>query len=176
MEKYFAKHLPVEGGILPNEDFVHKLMPGVLHTNKDLTPINHQDYQKVKLFLCSRDIQVGDRFRFQGTVANLSQEYLAISNDEESDDYKINIGVTGRYDFKVIGEISPDAKWVKEGMEFNEEEVCGIYPQSYEDDTLVPINEFEKYVTEMNSMRKKGYEYNVAEMQYAIKGPCGHFH
>jgi hypothetical protein len=62
---------------------------------------------RVKLFLCSRDIQVGDEVK----ILNESWEGI----------YKA--GMDTEYMFKVIGEVSPEAVWVKEGMEFEEDAV-----------------------------------------------------
>jgi len=60
--------------------------------------------------------------------------------------------------FKVIGEISSEAIWVKERDEFDENQL-GIKYKDYSEVNIYPFVEnmaFDKYIV--------------------IKGPCGHFH
>lgn len=97
---YFAKYLPVKGEI------------------------------KAKLFLCSRDIQVGDKYFHDdfypypvGDIADTNTKvmnaHMMVSN--EGEDYE------GDWSYKVVGEISPEATWVKEGDEFDEDEVSRCF-------------------------------------------------
>jgi hypothetical protein len=58
------------------------------------------------LTLCSRDIQVGDKY-IDGV-----------------DEVIHNQGVLSPYDYKIIGEISPNATWVTDGMEFTSDELA----------------------------------------------------
>jgi hypothetical protein len=90
MKKYFAKYLPVEGEI-----------------------------KKVKLFLCSRNIEVGDKYYYNGTETDICDSEIRLEQIKEQEEKH------GQKRFKVIGEISPEAIWVKEGDEFNEVDVRG---------------------------------------------------
>ena len=102
MKQYFAKYLPVEDEIgLTTYDSINGELPGS---------------QPVKLFLCSRDIQVGDEyytsdFQKYKTPLEPDEDFFKGNNDR----------------FKVIGEISPNAKWVKEGDEFDENQILTKY-------------------------------------------------
>lgn len=87
MKTYFAKYLPVEG----EREFNNKKWPT----------------KGIKLFICSRDIQVGD-------------DYFNERLELKGHAYKIPVDVERCY--KVIGEISPEAKWVTENMEIDEED------------------------------------------------------
>lgn len=118
--KYFAKYIPVEGEI--KEGDYWQSPSGQIHHHTLPFAITSDVPKKVKLFLCSRDIQVGDKFRYGGQEGDLSREYLCVSDEENADEYRINISIVGRCDFKVIGEISPEATWIKEGDEFDDDE------------------------------------------------------
>ena len=64
---------------------------------------------KDKLYLITRDIQVGDKYL---TAPDYQKERVC-----EDASYSFEHCV------KVIGEISPEAVWVKEGDEFEEEDI-----------------------------------------------------
>ena len=110
MKPYFTKYIPVMTKMQIGAD----------------VPVQH-------LFLCSRDIQVGDKVKYQyhfegqaryadGIVKSIPEkheDYVTYHLDIEGvDTPSLGIGT-----FKVIGEVSPNAIWVKEGMEFEEEDV-----------------------------------------------------
>lgn len=87
MKKYFAKWLTVEGTINKGDMFYHPFSKTNMYSlGEDWVGT---DCKLIKLFLCSRDIQVGDK-------ADL---------------------------FKILAEISSEATWIKDGDEFNENEV-----------------------------------------------------
>jgi hypothetical protein len=119
MKTYFAKYLPVEGELKEgditywdsNEGYFSKQFVKVAKSFE--THAIASGWKKFKLFLCSRDIQVGDKV-FSSKVSYLTQDET-ITVDE----YNITI-CREEEDFKVIGEISPEATWVKEGDEFDE--------------------------------------------------------
>lgn len=103
MKKYFAKYLPVEGEIKFPAN-IYCLSEGLrLNCQSMVCP----DCRLAKLFLCSRDIKVGDKVR---------------SDKEPHIEYELNDGNNRALLFKVIGEISPEATWVKEGDDFDEDE------------------------------------------------------
>lgn len=84
--KYFTKYLPVEGEIKDGDTYLFdgKIQTCKVSIIKELEEFYGRkitEYQKVKLFLCSRDIETS------------------------------------------LGEISPSAIWVKEGDEFEEEDI-----------------------------------------------------
>jgi len=116
MKKYFVKYLPVEGEINPNDWMIDSYGNIFKCKSKEGNKILGTAYltyvegepRKVKLFLCSRDIQVGDKV--------LDEEFCDWIVEEN--DLK-NLSLLT----KVIGEISKDAIWVKEGDEFNEDEI-----------------------------------------------------
>ena len=116
-----------------------------------------------KLMLISTDIQVGDKVRSfnypeqeEREVLNLRTSKKLVGAKDHSEIYHLadiqypnevnTSAVTGF--FKVIGEISPDATWVKEGDEFDESD---IDHGGWVDEDLKTI-------------------------LIKIKGPCGHFH
>lgn len=67
MKPYFAKYLPVEGKIRNGDNYlfqgkVYKCDKSII---KDLEQLYGRDlieYRKVKLFLCSRKLSIGDRY------------------------------------------------------------------------------------------------------------------
>lgn len=151
--KLFTKYRPVEGEIKEGDYFkanhndnigVVTLITGkegskekLIHYGKNWVTVNTLG-KKYKLFLCSRDIQEGDEMlvlnknilwgevgeyckllRKMGSKCEVLGSngitYLAFCSIE----YAINRGDV----CKVIGEVSKDAIWVKEGMEFDESQV-----------------------------------------------------
>lgn len=152
MKQFFAKYLPVEGEaqdigdcfeieknsickIIGNTNSNYRFktigLTGFFKDKKgDYNLIGN--HKKVKLFLCSRDIQIGDKVLDQDNdegivkdcsdLHNIHIEYinggsslicnLANCIDKEQE------GI--QYCFKVIGELSPKAIWIKEGDEFDD--------------------------------------------------------
>lgn len=139
MKQYFTKYLPVEGEIKGREKVMYKGVIMNCHSvssqseegkgnrrhafcTEDIWPQHEipvflDECKKVKLFLCSRDIQVGDEARIpypSGEARITPTKHTIIS---------IRNVVAKNNGYKVIGEISPNAIWVKEGDEFDEEEI-----------------------------------------------------
>jgi hypothetical protein len=79
------------------------------------------EFKKVKLFLCSRNLQVGDKVRI--TFSDKEWEVVDIVGAWRLKNGEEIIGTTPSETFKVIGEISPNALWVKEGDEFDENQL-----------------------------------------------------
>ncbi len=194
--KYFAKYLPVEGG-KPSQIPAGKNVPVMrdgkitffqLETSEKmgkfmaLEGYKKGSYLPAKLFLCSRDIQVGDKVYAcnGGIFKNYKiEEFIIIEKpieykgewigefvnpeDEITLKGKAKLGWSSIYlPYKVIGEMSPDATWVKEGDEFDEDELMwtSIDVNGYDSQSFVAWNDKDSY----------GYEY------VGVKGPCGHFH
>ena len=112
---YFAKYLPVEGEMLPPCIVLETLTTGEkqlfqVDTKND---IDVKRQQLVKLFLCSRDIQVGDKV------------YEILSDKSIGDEFEWTSEIAKYNDsepcFKVIGEILTSN--IKEGQEFTEKEI-----------------------------------------------------
>ena len=140
MKKYFAKYLPVD----------------------------RLASSKVELFLCCRDIQVGDTIYTGDSYLNgititkeVFQTYTSIK------------GLTNPH-FKVIGKISKKAIWVKENDEFDEEELRVPYRMRsfclrspyYEDEIINTKITDKKLKVDTNN-----FYYSIE-----VLGPCGHYH
>lgn len=164
MKPYFAEYLPVEGEIKEGDKFL--TAEGNLYIYGDekttglefptVRTIKYSD-KKVKLFLCSRDIQVGDRF--YSISRNI---YDIVSNEHHIKLLEIQSGGW----VKPIGEISPEATWVTEGMEFDEDDLRWIHTGSIYNPHPGMFIKFDP-----NPSFQLPQYYRVA-----IKGPCGHFH
>lgn len=115
---YFCKYLPVEGDIkegdLISKNEVNRIPS--LAQKIFLHKYKKDGFYKVKLFLCSRDIQVGNKY-INPIYPDKEQEmtYESFKNKSTWSYNKDN--------FKVIGEISKDAIWIKEGDEFDADKV-----------------------------------------------------
>lgn len=73
-------------------------------------------------------------------------------------------------DEEKVGEISPDATWVKEGMEFDDKDIrlC-----MYNDNMLLDIaDSYDEFLTHGYYEAHKDETKLIIE----IKGPCGYFH
>lgn len=168
--KYFAKYLPVEGKIKNGDRVIdYEIAPDMIldyiEGDKFMNDISEEvtlpkwktrfNFQKVKLFLCSRDIQVVDEAWFK----DLNGEY-----QKETCNYIENYTNDC---FKVIGEISPEAIWVKEGNEFDEDEVQEFWGQAETHQPMIKRldKRFDEKLLKQN-----------CPIVFKIKGPCGHFH
>lgn len=152
MKPYFAKFIPVEGEIKKGDYYIdNSLAKNTLHfcrenPSEDLNTSDHI-CKKVKLFLCSGDIKPED------FASRESRVHVSFNNPEPP--------------FKIIGEISPDARWVKEGDEF-------LGPEAGEKCEVLPLHRHDVVTEEMIFVDKYGEQ--VETPIYLIKGPCGHFH
>jgi len=180
--KYFIKYLPVEGEINEGDKFLDHTdnlikdahIPEIY--NNPHVPY-FDGYKKVKLFLCSRDIQKTDKEIYvhkpDGSEAT-KVELIDIISDKEITAVMFKWGEQTpgtliQNTFKVIGEISPEAKWVKEGDEFDEEEIEWICDSGDEQRISIwSLRELAKNDGEKFIFPNGG--------TYAVKGPCGHFH
>lgn len=200
-KKYFCKYLPVEGEIkLTYQQFVKILFlfyNGELYEHypmlNNLDISTHTFIMNVgektgkhvlvsectvaKLFLVSRDIQVGDKLIKDGV------EYLAHSRPD-------GVPFIGYYNkdwcyldddcFKVIGEISPDAlPYVTEGQEFDEKDIEEWYFHLKQNCFAISVkfadeisNNPPNYTSNTWEERKDTFKRGV----FKIKGQCGYFH
>ena len=150
--KYFSKYLPVEGEINEGDKFLdHKdnlIKDAHIPEFYNNPHVPYFDgYKKVKLFLCSGDIKPED------FASRESRVHVSFNNPEPP--------------FKIIGEIFPDARWVKEGDEF-------LGPEAGEKCEVLPLHRHDVVTEEMIFVDKYGEQ--VETPIYLIKGPCGHFH
>lgn len=158
---YFTKYLPVEEETEEGDYYISHL-----HTTPEkMGGINLWSFpiQKVKLFLCSRDIQIGDKVRKQD-----SEEFewtMMMDSCIPSD--KV---------FKVLGEVSPQAIWVKEGDEFSEEEI-GIQTFYTYDENGSGLRSGLAKVGESIFVGGRGVITSIDKVIVLIKCPtCGTFH
>lgn len=119
MKKYFTKYIPVEGemqvGDIVHDTNIDDYYPYGMYLDAGIEI--KKGLRRVKLFLCSRDIQVGDNVKYQGEdweVPITVSDHIRLIKWIKGGDETI---------FKVIGEISPDNVWVTEGMEFDEDQI-----------------------------------------------------
>jgi hypothetical protein len=165
MKKYFAKYCSDEGEINEGDKVRHNgqivtilKKEGEGDTYKtDGFPVYGSNLQKVKLFLCSKDIEIGDKCR---EFNNIDKEIIA-----DWDEVTTSIEYPGFVYFKILGEISTEAKWVKEGDEFDEDEIA--HHKICHDS---PYN----MGCCFHCSRSKGCD--STDYNYLIKGHCGHFH
>ena len=143
MKAYFAKHLPVEGEIEEGDFYVTAPDYKNIRKCEDKSWGTFEMCKKVKLFLCSRDIQVGD------ILSCVVKGELITAPEPITESQLQYINKDSWY--KIIGEISLEATWVKEEDEFDQTEVLRIAKGIGN-----PVNS----------------EFHV----YQIKGPCGHYH
>lgn len=175
MKRYFAKWLPVEGEPIGyGEKYINKIFKltkeGInvkshIHdtfgkylietrtkreNNDDTFRGRDQYIVKMKLFICSRDLHIGDTVLYPDTL-----QKVKVKNEAAS--YKI-YGC-----FKVIGEISSEATWVKAGDKFNEDELI-----------LGSSTNEHKIRLDIRTPIPFGEEYRW--IIYVKNASCGHFH
>lgn len=96
-------------------------------SNQHASPMAH--CKKAKLYLCSRDIQVGDEVKWITGNGEIATSTVTDINNA------IDV-------FKVIAEVSSGAKWVKPGNEFDEEECMAV---ASEIGMMVPVASYLKH-------------------------------
>lgn len=169
---YFAKWIAVEGEI--KEGSIVKTMGEHMQPYKEgEMPSNKAAYQLYKLFLCSRDIQVGDKIRATyPSTEGFDVECLRSDEDKSHPHWVVKGQDEKEYfyedfaSFKVVGEISPNAGWVKEGDEFDEYEEWWWNPEVRRPVMKRLKEEWDK---------KIGIEGKLIVV-CKVKGPFGHFH
>lgn len=183
MTKYFAKWLPVEGvkfdkdilkeRILAYNGKYGKVESLGLDTGmpllkfEDGTDEFDMPFKVVKLFLCTRDIQVGD------TVWTGHKGMLVVQNGEIGpiEGNWMHQSAITLYHFKVIGEISKSATWVKEGDEFDEEDIKrDILVKEWDSES--EEYKYIHYYPKGTENFKAGVDKIVEEYSIEIKCPC----
>jgi hypothetical protein len=132
MKKYFTKYLPIGGEIKQGD---HTVKDGVIffHHRVSTTEM-FEGHQKVQLFLCSRDIQEGDKVRYGDNCT--------------APEHEVEGSCETNGCWKVIGEVSPAAVWVTEGMEFDANP--GMYTGEWQ---ALPIYKGDTQVTFLGSRK-----------------------
>ena len=115
-----------------------------------------------KMFLCSRDIKIGDIIY----DSKFNTKYLYTEEIDFDSDIPTISGadITG---YKIIGKISPEANWLKEGMEFSEDEIKVQFIEGDFEGRQFTLSEGKVFYG--NSPHK-------APIHILLKGSCGHFH
>lgn len=183
MKSYFAKYLPVEGVPQLGDIYLtnrpnYKAGPHLCAGNDgkivwfqdgapNVTIYTKLEFaKKVELFLCSRDIQVGDRYyntdysiyRIAKSFGNTSPS-IVYFDDSTVFDYRKDC-------IKVIGEFSNESKcFIKEHQEFDKDNIKRVVQSNitgtiwYGDVDQLPITMPQDY-----------------KFVYQVKCPWGHFH
>lgn len=124
MNNFFSKYIPVEGEIKEGDSWMAAngdVVEGNT-TGRMLYHANKSRQKKVKLFLCSMDIRKGDKVWH--TIDGVFYDIIGIFEDISIVTIKGNKLI--KECVKVIGEISPESYWVKEGDEFETKEVVKL--------------------------------------------------
>jgi hypothetical protein len=197
-KRYFTKYIPNGGDMKPGSkvlvDKVNRNYSLGVHTvqewrdmnhplkcvedssqyillQPDLVPSNTTEFcnkkyvKEVSLHLCTQDLKPGDQVTQDGVVFKTWTE-----RHEEHKSTFITF-------FKVIGEISPEAVWVKEGDELDEKELqVEAVHRSFPDKNILfygnrPIKWFNDHFVDMPDEKKK-YSLVIKIFNYS----CKHFH
>lgn len=161
MKKYQAKFLPVEGDIEIGDYYMWRGFPTkdewtiTRFTGANPFPVEaDKDHKKVKLFICSKDIRIGDKFNSAngtGFIAiRVESDKIYSKGGLYSDVEEVAHDKT--YCHKVIGVKSDDADWVKNGDEFDKGEIAYRWSEEDQPDTFVYIHEW------VDFLKEKGYE------------------
>ena len=171
--KYFAKYLPVDGEIKKNDI---ALKPSFEWRRLDNTPeIEPPYFEKViegedttnmklaKLFLCSRDIQIGDKVIHEDNpslgikvIKTIEEGVVSFEQGGKTHDHNL---------IKIIGEISPEATWVREEDEFTDNDVKFVLIEGFMRGREMSLSTLKSIVGNSHT-----------NVRAHIKGPCGHYH
>jgi hypothetical protein len=104
---YFTKYLPFDGKF--KEGFCKNIATNeIIYYNGNYGETRPEELEPIKLMLCSRDINVGEMAWHNGELKEVTEDVLSFAR---------------KFGYKINGEVSPKAIWVKEGDEFDEHEV-----------------------------------------------------
>jgi len=175
-EKLFAKWLPIEGEIKEgdlyfneNNELRKAIFNWVGRTELSLK-VEVQGRPKAKLFLVSRDIQVGDK-----VWVKEYNDYYQVSNIKGKLFEILSVGWLSQEEIiKVIGEISPAAvPFIKEGDEFDEDDLRrSILVRTVGDTDIFD----RKLSDEIKFTEDKDAFYGTFDRGIKIKCPWGCFH
>lgn len=181
-KKYFAKYLPAEGeikkgSVAQGDDLFYRIESidkgkRLVRSTKGQSLFINK-LKLVELFLCARDIKAGD-IVYVPVYKTYGKVY---DNYRES---KTEVEVFGKFYpevfpkkdlVKPIGKISPEATWVKNGDEFDEDDWKWFGPMDHFDsDPCIVDKVLNK---KLNTRFDGGLD---GSYLIIIKGPCTHFH
>lgn len=129
-KEYFVKYLPIKGIIKPNDLFFNKDNGRIQIADEETQEASDywgEDlYQKVELFLCSRNINIGDKVLHLNTNKKYEIKDIHLcSNPGNYYTFTDESVAFGKDIVNVIGVIDQNADWITEGMEFDEEDIEG---------------------------------------------------
>ncbi len=126
MKQFFLKWLPVQERLKPGNRFVRDGKVEQVMGDLQGSILSRSKTPKVKMFLCSRELKIGD----VGVEKLTSGEYEQFQIDTENDIFPDMIAKGEQ--FKVIGLISPSAvPLFREGDEFNDDEWDDVADNAY---------------------------------------------
>ncbi len=180
--RYFAKYLPDDTKLKKGDTVLEGKRLAIIENiglDTGIPLIRYLDnntvdcgdfFQKVALFICSKDDVILDyKFMWSGDDINTFE----ITTERKLDVFKFSLEHEKEtrdgyaYYFTVIGKVSPDAIWVKEGDEFNDEDL-GIRLTNHHGDIFSMTSE----PFTLHNFK----QYNRDYVRISVKGTCGHFH
>lgn len=180
--KYVVRFIPIDGEIEEGDWIYDKISYGkCLRSGSD--GIEHSmfggvhnpaDYKRVKLFLCSRDIKLDDWLTCAKTGQEMHVDVHILGSIKEGllpDDYK------------VIGEISPEAGWVSNNESIKETDVQFVVKEdNWYEEKIIPTEELFILAKTKDSLTSdlqpgKEWVFYSAKKYIKILNPhCKHFH
>lgn len=166
MKTYFTKYLPVEGEIKKGDFFINNNDDETCGDITESSVDNFSDYadsdwtdncQKVKLFFCSRDIQVGDKNVYYKGVCSDSEPYVKLPeaiNIPTLERIKAAFLEDGNAALKIISEIPPELNSVEEGYEFDENDFVVYYATELIEYYSSPESLFRKFTENRSSWQQ----------------------
>jgi len=156
MKRYFSKLMPIEGGIREG-DHAMKEDGTIVYVNKASAKYLADTWKRMRLVICDKEVSVGERVHyysrnndilFNGILAKVEEHFVYFEEDRM-------VGYPVDYDsfhmcylkgtaFKVIGQVSDESRWVKEGMYFDEDELNWMVYHHDENTFFYPISNKEK--------------------------------
>jgi hypothetical protein len=188
MKKYIVKYIPVDDEIKSGDKYLHK--NGHVQTTSKNLPLTTLKYinencKKVELFLCSRDIQVGDEIVpilnwETPLVCDPIKVYKEGDKGPIGEPYQIWNERLGFSYMKILGRLSPHATWVKENDEIDEIMYECMHVDAFGESYWYDLTEQEFTTRDMKSYPTNKYRLTNNRghwlMYIKVKGPCGHYH
>lgn len=178
MKQLFAKYLTMKGKYQVGDIIQLGLMYEILKDDEDVFMAEKFKYPKVQLFLCTKEIpkeQSGnivyhEAMGWGSLYSWILTDFAHVSFDNI--DYDTSGYNHSNVDLKknklvfVLGAISPNAIWIKEGDEFSDEEIKKYWqPGGFGSETWNLVDSTILHELPSN-----------ATMMYKVKGCCGLFH
>lgn len=152
--KYFTKYIIAKEQPKNGDKIMHPTIKGVIIEYNKLVNQSFYDlgWRKVNLYLCSKDIKVGDK---------VYPNYLVYEDGSEGrpEGYWMHLSAVTLYDFKVFAQVSPAATWVKEDQRFDEKDFKLVYKRfvpSNEGRSIIPIDQYTRLL-EIKPEKAKEY-------------------